>query len=188
MGEISDLEFGIHKNEKKCIDLAIKQAGTNIWYIKTQILRYVSACLIGRKTYYPNSTLCTGPQNNPQIVDQCTGKIGWRLRCSVQAGQRGGGTLVRLAGQLFLEIFISDDYWQYLWSSWVVIFPKWTTIHFENTASITFSGWLRRTFDLFWQIDWSGKFVKYCNHMQSCFYWNFFVATFLSGNLSSGRF
>ena len=30
MGEISDLEFGIHKNEKKCIDLAIEQAGTNI--------------------------------------------------------------------------------------------------------------------------------------------------------------
>ena len=26
MGEMSDLEFEIHKNEKKCIDLAIEQA------------------------------------------------------------------------------------------------------------------------------------------------------------------
>ena len=31
------------------------------WYIKTQILRYVSACSIARKTYCPNSTLCNGP-------------------------------------------------------------------------------------------------------------------------------
>ena len=30
------------------------------WYIKTQILRYVSACSVGRKTYYPKCTLCNG--------------------------------------------------------------------------------------------------------------------------------
>ena len=30
MGEIADLECGIHKNEKIYIDLAIEQAGTNI--------------------------------------------------------------------------------------------------------------------------------------------------------------
>ena len=30
MGEIADLEFEIHKNEKKCIFLPIEQAGTNI--------------------------------------------------------------------------------------------------------------------------------------------------------------
>ena len=29
MGELADIEFGIHKNLKKCIDLA--QAGTNIY-------------------------------------------------------------------------------------------------------------------------------------------------------------
>ena len=77
MGEISDLEFGIHKNEKKCIDLAISQSSLAVrftisevgiqlglrvvysqsnklgqiyvkWYIKTQILRYVSACSVAR--------------------------------------------------------------------------------------------------------------------------------------------
>ena len=30
LGEIADLEFEIHKNEKKCIFLPIEQAGTNI--------------------------------------------------------------------------------------------------------------------------------------------------------------
>ena len=29
------------------------------WYIKTQILRYVSACWVGRKRYYPICTSCS---------------------------------------------------------------------------------------------------------------------------------
>ena len=36
MREIADLEFEIHKNEKKCIFLPIEQVGTNICWIKYQ--------------------------------------------------------------------------------------------------------------------------------------------------------
>ena len=31
------------------------------WYIKTQILRYVSGCLLARETYCTKNTLCTAP-------------------------------------------------------------------------------------------------------------------------------
>ena len=41
MGEIGDLEFGIHKKFKKCIFLPIERAGTNKFFGKS--------CSVGRK-------------------------------------------------------------------------------------------------------------------------------------------
>ena len=38
------------------------------WYIKTYILRYVSACSVGRKTYCPMYTLCNVILNNSPML------------------------------------------------------------------------------------------------------------------------
>ena len=45
------------------------------WYIKTQILRYVSACLVGRKTYCTNSTMCSAKNDGLYLVVLEVGEV-----------------------------------------------------------------------------------------------------------------
>ena len=51
------------------------------WYIKTQILRYVSACSVGRKRYYPICTLCIGP-SDPSMAAAAVNQRGKESRMS----------------------------------------------------------------------------------------------------------